>query len=330
MKISELAELAGVSPSTVSKVINGRSGIAAETRRRVEQVLNENSYYKPLVSTKLSRTIELVLEHVDADCTLPLIDHASYWAQQAGYALTITQIHSGEEVEHSFRGIIDRNPLGVVIHQITQIPQAEKDLLESRGIPFVILDPITPIDDQAMWVSVDRWTGGFQMAQYLISLGHRRIGIINGPQNSQSTIARYGGFLAAAHSAHIEPDPTLERATDLTPQASYQAACELLDLPERPSAIFACNDQTALSVYRAAHERDLAIPTDLSVVGFDDIYPAEFMAPPLTTVNQPFNAEARKAIEMIIDVRRERPVETHVVLPVTIVKRDSAAQAAAK
>lgn len=326
MKISELAELAGVSASTVSKVINGRAGIAAETRRHVEEVLDQNGYFKPLVSTKVSQTIELVLDHIESDCTTSFIKDVSYWVQQAGFALTVTQLQAGISVEHCFRSIIDRNPMGVVIHQITQIPEAEKKLLKSRNIPYVILNPITSLDDEAMWVSIDRWTGAFQMTQYLINMGHTRIGIINGPEDAQPTIARYGGFLTAAHHADIDLSKELDETTDLSPQSGYAAACHLLDLAERPTAIFACNDQVAVGVYRAAYERNLCIPDDLSVVGFEDIFPSNYMAPPLTTVHQPFNSASRKAIEMIIDQRRNRKVENHVVLPMTIVKRESVAR----
>lgn len=323
MKVSEIAELAGVSASTVSKVINGRAGIAAETRRHVEEVLEENGYFKPLVSTKVSHTIELVLDHIDSDCTTAFTKEVSYWVQQAGFALTVTQLEAGLSIEHCFRNIIDRNPMGVVIHQITQIPEAEKKLLKSRNIPYVILNPVTPLDDKAMWVSFDRWTGAFQITQYLISMGHRRIGIINGPADAQATISRYGGFLTAAHHEDIDTSDELEETTDLSPQSGYEAACHLLDRSDRPTAIFACNDQVATAVYRAAHERGLSIPDDLSVVGFEDIFPANYLDPPLTTVHQPFNSASRKAIEMIIDQRRNRKTENHVVLPMTIVKRGS-------
>ncbi|MCO6558147.1 MAG: LacI family DNA-binding transcriptional regulator [Bifidobacterium sp.] len=323
MKINELATMAGVSPSTVSRVINGRSGISPKTREHVEKILKDNGYFKPLTSTKVSKSIELVLDHIESDCTLSFIRSVSYWAQQADYSLSITQLNAGLDIDRCFRGIIDRNPTGVIIHQISKIPETQKKLLESRDIPYVIVNPIKPVDDDAMWISIDRWTGSFQVVQYLIQQGHQRIGLINGPENSQAAIALDGGFLAAAHHTNVDFTSELEQYTDLTPASAYRAACTLLDLPNRPTAIFVSNDRMAASVYRAAYERKLNIPEDLSVIGFEDDYPADVMAPPLTTLYQSFHTEARKAVEMIIDERRDRAVDKHIILPMFLVKRDS-------
>lgn len=326
MKVSDLAAIAGVSPSTVSKVINGRAGIADDTRRRVEKVMAQYGYFKPLVSTKLSQTIELVIDDVAYNGSVDLIKHASYWAQQVDFALTVTQTDGGKETGHCLRGILDRNPMGVIVRQPIPMTSAEKNLLESRNIPLVIIDPFLPADDDAMWISTDKWTGGFQIAQMLISMGHTRIGIINGEEEAQSTIAQYGGFLAATHHAGIAPMGELVKTNVISLQDGYRAAKELLDLDEPPTAIVADSDQIAVSVYRAAQERGIAIPDQLSVIGFDNVYPSEYLAPPLTTVDQSFNTIARKAIEMIIDTRRDRPVERHIVLPVKTVKRDSVAK----
>ncbi|WEV65006.1 LacI family DNA-binding transcriptional regulator [Bifidobacterium sp. ESL0764] len=323
MKINELAEIAGVSPSTVSKVINGREGISAKTRKHVEKILKDNGYFKPLASTKVSRSIELVLDHIESDCTLSFIRSVSYWVQQADYSLSITQLNAGLDMDRCFRGIIDRNPTGVIIHQISKIPETQKKLLDSRNIPYVVVNPIKPVDDDAMWISIDRWTGSFQVVQYLIEQGHKRIGLINGPEDSQSAIALDGGFLAAAHHTDVEFTSSLEQYTDLTPGDAYRAACTLLDLSDRPTAIFVSNERMAMSVYRAAYERGLSIPSDLSVIGFEDDYPADVMGPPLTTIYQSFHTEARKAVEMIIDARRDRDVDKHVILPMFLVKRDS-------
>ena len=175
LKVGDLAKIAGVSPSTVSKVINGRPGISDETRRQVEQVLREHDYSRPLVSTKLSPTIELVVEYIAHNGTMELIKHASHWAQQAGLAITVTQTNHGEATESCFRGIIDRNPQGVIMQQMGGLTTQAKSLLKSRSIPVVIIDPIDTVDSDVMSVSIDNWTAGYQAGKHLLSLGHRRI-----------------------------------------------------------------------------------------------------------------------------------------------------------
>ena len=150
LKVGDLAKIAGVSPSTVSKVINGRPGISDETRRQVEQVLREHGYSRPLVSTKLSPTIELVVEYIAHNGTMELIKYASHWAQQAGLAITVTQTNHGDATEDCFRGIIDRNPQGVIMQQMGGLTTQAKSLLKSRSIPVVIIDPIDTVDSDVM------------------------------------------------------------------------------------------------------------------------------------------------------------------------------------
>lgn len=321
-RVSEFAKRAGVSASTVSKVINGRSGVSEETRRAVETVLADYGYSRPLVSTKISQTIELVVEYIESNGTIEMIRHASHWALERGCALTVTQTDSGKRRDECFRGIIDRNPLGVIV-QMSDMTDDEESLLRSRNIPIVIVDPVTTIGEDEMGIAIDNWTGGFRATEYLLSLGHRRIGVITGPMGTQSAVARYGGYMAALMKAGIQMDPDLVRAGDYLPEKGYEAACRLLDLADRPTAIFACNDLTAVNVYRVARERRIALGTQLSVVGFDDVYPAQYLMPALTTVNQPFDLVARKAVDMIMSVRNGEAVEGHVVLPTSLVVRES-------
>ncbi|KAA8815548.1 LacI family transcriptional regulator [Bifidobacterium callitrichos] len=334
LKVSELAQLIGVSASTVSKVINGRPGVSDETRRQVEKVLHEHGYSRPLVSTKLSPTIELVVEYIAHNGTMELIKYASYWAQQAGLAITVTQTNNGDATEECFRGIIDRNPQGVILQQMGGLNDLAKSLLRTRNIPVVVIDPIDTVDTDVMSVAIDNWTAGYQAARHLLSLGHRRIGVIRGPKSLQTGLARYSGFEAALEQAHVPLPEAYVRQGDYFPaESSYQAACELIemgdgsgasddDLP-RPTAIFCCNDLSAVSAYRAAREHGLHLPDDLSVMGFDDIFPSEYLMPSLTSVHQPFSEIAQRAVQMIVDTREDRSTEMHVILPTRVVPRES-------
>ena len=317
-----MAKLAGVSSSTVSKVINGRPGVSEETRQSVEAVLADSGYSHPLVSTKVSQTIELVVEYIENNGTIEMIKNASHWALERGCALTVTQTDFGRRRDECFRGIIDRNPLGVIV-QMFDMTNEEETLLQSRNIPIVIVDPVAPIGSNEMGISIDNWTGGFQATEHLMSLGHRRIAVITGPMGTQSAVARYGGYVAALMRAGLDVDRQLIASGDYLPDRGYKAACELLDRDDPPTAIFACNDLTAVNVYRAARKRHIVLGEQLSVVGFDNVYPAQYLMPSLTTVNQPFNLIAKKAVDMIIAVRNGEEVERHVVLPTSLVIRES-------
>ena len=293
-RVSEIAKLAGVSTATVSKVINGREGVSSSTRARIEKIMEESGYSKSLVTTKTSQTIELVLTEVMANGINAMIAETSKYVKSMPIGITITQTGRGKRSEESFREILNRNPLGVIL-LLSNATEREKTLLRSRNIPFVIIDSIGEGSQDTLGVGIDNWTGGLIATEHLIKLGHQRIGIITGPQNAESAQARYSGYATALRRAGIQLDPELVAYGDYMPERGYECACQLLDLPaaKRPTAIFACNDVTALNVYRAARQRGLSLPADLSVVGFDNVYPAQYLYPALTTISQPFDMIAR-------------------------------------
>lgn len=323
-RIAQIAQQAGVSPSTVSKVINGRPGVSDRTRREVEAVLAKSGREYSLVSTKISPTIELLVDYVANNGTMEMMVHASQSAQARGFALTVVQTDHGRKRESCLRGIADRNPLGVIA-QMSDLRDEDKEFLRLRNIPLIIIDPVSLSDMRDNTISIDNWTGSYQLTKHLIGLGHRRIGVITGPMHVQSGVARFAGFSAAMEQAAIPIDNDLIREGDYLPELGYEKACELLDLPKdkRPTAIVTCNDITAVNVYRAARERGIGLGTQLSVAGFDDVYPAQYLMPALTTINQPFAQMADRAVEMILALREGKSIDTQVVLPTRLVIRDS-------
>ncbi|MFL3623709.1 LacI family DNA-binding transcriptional regulator [Bifidobacterium bifidum] len=323
-RVSEIAKLAGVSTATVSKVINGREGVSSSTRARIEKIMEESGYSKSLVTTKTSQTIELVLTEVMANGINAIIAETSEYVKSMPIGITITQTGRGKRSEESFREILNRNPLGVIL-LLSNATEREKTLLRSRNIPFVIIDSIGEGSQDTLGVGIDNWTGGLIATEHLIKLGHQRIGIITGPQNAESAQARYSGYATALRRAGIQLDPELVAYGDYMPERGYECACQLLDLPaaKRPTAIFACNDITALNVYRAARQRGLSLPADLSVVGFDNVYPAQYLYPALTTISQPFDMIARKAVDMILDARAGSVADHYLILPTRLVVRES-------
>lgn len=323
-RITELAKKAGVSPSTISKVINGRTGVSDEIRKKVEEVLLKSGREYSLVSTKVSPTIELLVDYVANNGTIEMITYASRWAQREGLALTVAQTDNGKKRDECLRGIVDRNPLGV-ISQMSDLTQKDKEFLRMRNIPLIIIDPVSLSNGEDHTISIDNWTGAYELTKHLINLGHKRIGVITGPLNVQSGVARFAGYNAAMEQSGLTIDKDLVKEGDYLPERGYEMACKILDLPEekRPTAIFACNDITAVNVYRAARERGMKLGSELSVAGFDDVYPAQYLMPSLTTVNQPFDSIAKNAIRMILEIREGKEIENQLVLPAHIVIRES-------
>lgn len=221
-RVSEIAKLAGVSTATVSKVINGREGVSSSTRARIEKIMEESGYSKSLVTTKTSQTIELVLTEVMANGINAMIAETTEYVKSMPIGITITQTGRGKRSEESFREILNRNPLGVIL-LLSNATEREKTLLRSRNIPFVIIDSIGEGSQDTLGVGIDNWTGGLIATEHLIKLGHQRIGIITGPQNAESAQARYSGYATALRRAGIQLDPELVAYGDTCRNAATSA-----------------------------------------------------------------------------------------------------------
>ncbi|NMN00330.1 LacI family transcriptional regulator [Bifidobacterium sp. DSM 109958] len=323
LRVTDIARLAGTSQSTVSKVINGRADVAEDTRRRVQAVLDEVGFRKKLVTTKVSNRIEFVTRVFDANGSFPLLQGLLHWARQESLDVGITELgREGEYAADAITHVIDGNPYGVVM-QLSSASEKDRGALRSRGIPVVVIDPVNGNPSGDLTVSIDNWTGGLLAARHLTGLGHTRIGIIAGPESALSSTARIAGFEQGLREAGVTMPDELRRSGDFDATEGYRTANELLTLNDPPTAMFALNDLMAVGVYKAAAEHGLRIPDDLSVVGFDDIFPAAYLGPGLTTVNQSFDDMARKAIDMIVRTRRGTLTDTSVVLPVRLTVRQS-------
>lgn len=323
-RVTDIAQAAGVSIATVSKVINGRRGVSQATRERVEKVLTTIGYKKPLVSTKTNRTIEFVVTSLENNGSFEIVRELTYEAQKDLIGVTVNRINSGDDPKPTFAAIIDRNPLGVVLLLAEKLDE-ERELLASRNVPCIVINPVRPLPDSTITIKVDNWSGGVAATQHLINLGHTRIGAIVGPPDYSSSIARYAGYATELQRAGIPLDPDLVQEGDYLSDNSYTAACKLLDMKNRPTAVFAFNDLSAVSLYKAAGERGIKIPDKLSVVGFDDVFPAKYLAPELTTIHQPFRSIAQKAIEMILDSRSGDLHDRSAIMPTRLVERSSTA-----
>ncbi|MET7330935.1 LacI family DNA-binding transcriptional regulator [Nonomuraea sp. NPDC005650] len=324
--ISYIAETAGVSIPTVSKVINGRSGVAADTRARVEALINEYGYRR----VNRSNVMELVFDELEDLWGIEIIRGVEQVAREHRVGVVLTEFGpQRNSVSYPIDDTLARRPACVV--SVAQLSEEQRDQLRARGIPFVVFDPTTELPDDVPFVGATNWAGGRSATRHLIELGHRRIAMVGGPDRVLCCRARMDGYRSAIEAAGLPVDPGLVVRTDLTQADGRAAALHLLSLPERPTAIFACNDLQAFGVYQAARATGLRIPADLSVVGFDDLPVAALVDPPLTTVHQPLTEMAVAATELALALGRgEKPPTPRagLELATTLTVRESTAPVA--
>ncbi|NUT49835.1 MAG: LacI family DNA-binding transcriptional regulator [Saccharothrix sp.] len=323
--IAQLAELAGVSVATVSKVVNGHPDVAPDTRASVEDVIREHGYRRKRRATR-ANLVEIVLHAIRGDYATEVIGGVAGVANANGLAVVVSELHGRHTPGRDWiEGVLARRPAGVVAVFSGPTP-TQQDRLRSRGIPIVLMDPTDEPTHQALAVGTNNWNGGLSATRHLLELGHRRIATITGPSRMLSARARLDGYRAALDNAGVPVDPELIREGDFHIAEGRRHAADLLRLPQPPTAIVACNDGTALGVYQAAHEAGLRVPHDLSVVGFDDLPSSQDMIPPLTTVRQPLRDMAAAATDMIVSLARdEQPRQNRLMLATGLVVRDSTA-----
>lgn len=279
-KLSHIAKLANTTPSTVSKVINGRSGVSDETRQRIEALLKDMEYSKPPVKHALSTTIMLVLESMDNPWVLDIMQGATDAAVKRSMTVTICAKNASDgSLNDTYRQAIRRARPKAVIFDNAYVPMRDRTLCQELGARYAVVDPSgTPCKD-CMDVRIDNWTGGFEIGSHLINLGHRQFAAITGPMSTTCYPARLAGFRAALAQHDIVLNDTQVREGDYWSENARLHALDLLQQKNRPTAVFACSDTQAFGIYDAAHQLGLSIPEDLSVTGFDDINSARHLGP---------------------------------------------------
>jgi LacI family xylobiose transport system transcriptional regulator len=324
--IAHIAAQAGVSAPTVSKVINGRADVSAETRQRVEAVIAEQGYERSHKSVRPAPLLEVIFHELESDWALEIIMGVEAVAREHDLAVVLSEMQGRRTPGRSWlEGVLARRPTGVIA-VLSDLSEGQRALLKSRSVPLVVVDPTgEPLHDTPS-IGATNWSGGLTATRHLLTLGHRRIGVISGPENVMCSRARLDGYRAAMDEAGVPIDPALIRYGNFHVQEGTTEGRALLRLPDPPTAIFAGNDLQALGVYQAAREARLHIPEDLSVVGFDDLPVAAWVGPPLTTVRQPLAQMAMAAARLVLRLANgEQPSQTRVELATELIIRESTA-----
>jgi LacI family transcriptional regulator len=328
--IADIAAKAGVSVPTVSRVLHHRPDVAPGTRLRVEQVIAESGFVRSRVRSALQKESSGIVDMIVPDFTnLYSVEIVRGVEEVLGptdlrLALSLT----GESIQLEQRwlakvlGGTTDGAIMVLAHGQSQY----LDTLRHHKIPFVVVDHRGELDSDVPSVGATNWFGGRTAVEYLLSLGHRRIAVISGPATHRCSRDRLAGYRAALEDAGIPIDPRLIRPGGFTQLAGYEQTCALLDLADPPTAIFAGSDGQAMGVYNALHARGLSMPTDMSVVGFDDVSIAALVTPALTTVRQPLAEMGRTATRMLLRHISKEPLDSmRVELTTSLIVRDSCA-----
>lgn len=329
MTLTTVAREAGVSLSTISKVLNGRKDVAPDTRAHVERLLASKGYRRRGGHENSSRLLELVFHELYSPWSMEIIRGVENIARENEMSVVLTESGSRHAPGPEWiAGALRRRPAGVVL-VFSDLDPDHKQQLRSRDIPFVIIDPAGDPTPDVPSVGSANWSGGLAAIRHLIELGHSRIAMITGPEDMMCSLARLDGYRSAMNSAGIPVDPTLIRFGDFHVEGGRSVAHEMLDRPDRPTAIFAGSDLQAVGVLEAARSLGITVPSELSVVGYDDVPVSQWSSPRLTTVHQPLIKMAEEASRLVLRLRRgEQRSGTRMDLATHLVVRDSTARLA--
>ncbi len=323
VKMSDVARTAGVSVATVSKVVNGRYGVAQATVERVQQVIHELGYEADLGAQSLRSHRTNVLGILVAEFepfSTELLKGASREVAGSGYQLLAYSSGDGDGAAIGWERRSLARLSGTLIDGAVIVTPT---VVETRNAFHVVaVDPHTGPSGLPT-VDSDNFAGAVLATNYLLSLGHRRIGHISGRPDLESARLREAGFRKAMADAGVAVDEQLVRVGGFRIESAAATATELLALPDRPTAIFAGNDLSAISTLDVARSMGVAVPDDLSVIGFDNIPDSALVDPPLTTIRQPLQRMGAESLRLLIDLIAGVDRDTHIRLPTELVIRAS-------
>jgi LacI family transcriptional regulator len=330
LTLEDVAKMAGVSRSTVSRVVNDHPNVKDEVRKRVKLVIAETGYEPHAAARSLAarRTniiglvIPSAVHTLFTDPYFPrLTEGISQASNAADFTLSLFLFDSYANERRMYPRITRKGLLDGVLVQATHIDDEIFTWLGNGNIPYVVVG--RPADTADMsYIDVDNVSGAHMAVTHLVLLGRRKIGTITGPLNTQAGKDRLKGYRNALDERGISIDSSLIVEGDFTEIGGYIASKQLI--PNKPDAIFVASDMMAMGTLRALREAGLSVPEDVAIVGFDDLPPATLATPQLTTVRQPIRRLGIKAVEVLIDmIGKPKRAPQQVIFGTELVIRES-------
>jgi LacI family transcriptional regulator len=325
--IREVAEIAKVSPTTVSHVVNNTRFVSDDVRTRVVAAMRELNYRPNALARSLRRGETHTLGLILPDSANPFfaeVGHAIEGAAFAlGYSVILCNTENDDNKERLYTEVLENKQVDGMIFVAAGENHEAISAIGKNGLPLVVVDR-DMCSLELDTVTTDNHHGGMIATQHLLSLGHQIIGCITGPSNITPSAERVTGYNSALRQAGILVEESLLVRGDFHAPSGYSAAMQILQRHLRPTAIFVCNDMMAIGALRAAAQLGLRVPEDVAIVGFDDIELASYTTPPLTTVAQPKQEIGQLAVKLVFE-RMGSPSlpPRHNVLSTRLIIRES-------
>lgn len=331
MNIHEIAKRAKVSTATVSRTINRIPTVKPQLAKRVWKAVDELGYFPSMQARALvsgrSRIFGLIVSEITNPFFPEIVHVFEETALQHNYEVLLTStVHDTERMKIAVRRMLEHRVEGVAVMTFG-MEDSLLDDLKFRKVPLVFVD-VGPHRPHVSNIRIDYLLGIRQAVQHLAALRHERIGFITGPLTLKSAQARRDAFLQSMKEIGMTVDPALILEGNHTLEGGEEAFEQMLTVPSRPTAVLCSNDMTAMGVMRKSYSEGIVIPRDLSVIGFDNIRIAQYMLPPLTTIEMSQAEIARMAFQALLkDVQRKvpNPKGTEYVLMTSLVLRESTA-----
>jgi LacI family transcriptional regulator len=326
--IQDVAKAAGVSISTVSRVLNDKDDVAPETYQKVHEVIETMGYTSSLAARSMrshrTRVIGVIMPDVSSPYCVEVLRGINQAVASSNYDLIIyttgdVRKYLTAEQERKYVNLLNG---GITDGVIVVTPAATSF---STDAPVVTIDPNNESPDCPGIIAANR-EGALAAMSYLMGLGHRRIGFITGRLELVSACHRLLGYKDGLSAAGIPLDDELIQIGDYTTETAFTCSQKLFDLSNPPSAIFASNDMSAVGVFQAAQEAGLSIPGDCSVIGFDNLRESTYLKPALTTIDQFVSEMGKMAVELVVKLVQGEILECNLhKIPTRLVLRDSCA-----
>ncbi len=325
--IFDVAKRAGVSYGTVSRVINNNPHVKPDTRARIRQAMEELGYVVNKQARGLAggRTgmIGMLLPDLGTGYSAEITRGIEAELSLANLDLVLYTTHRVANKESDYIANLVRGAVDGLLLLLPRNPTDYIDTLTERNFPFVLIDH-QGSGQNCPGVGATNWQGAYNATEYLIELGHQRIGFITGWLDLGCSVDRLDGYRAALRIHHLPEHPELIYEGSFVQNDGYAGTQAFLNLPQPPTAIFASNDVMAFGVMDAVRDCGLRVPDDISVIGFDDIVQASLTRPALTTVKQPLEKMGRVATLMLLDLlNKQEGRPRRIELPTELVRRES-------
>jgi DNA-binding LacI/PurR family transcriptional regulator len=335
VSISDIARQAGVSHTTVSRALRNSTLISIDVREQIQRLAREMGYtpngIAQSLQTRRTNTIGLVVTSIADPFLNDVVKGVEEVARGANLSIFLSATHNDPDLEMTVIEMFHRRRVDGILVASSRITNEYKKRIDQIRVPTVFINSQAEAQDSILhWVAVDDRLGAQTAVEHLLQLGHRSVGYVgisSRPRSNRHRLQGYWDALAAVGIAYRESLVTISSGSEASDEEDVAAGQASLAhfLNERATAVFCYNDMVAIGLLRACHEHGVAVPQELSVVGFDDIAMANYVTPALTTIRQPKVELGRLATRVMLELLEDQSSENHVLLPELIERASTAA-----